>query len=148
MEDSKVIKELLSEINILKSKKYPIEIILIISTIVSFIITGYFLYIYNYQIGYWTNLSLLLFAAIIIVGYYENKKYKPNWKNYAIDILKELKEINVLEVSDFIQDSQGFIGANYVHSTRLLDIYRELIEKNIIKAKIDGLIIKLTNSEE
>ncbi|TFF86816.1 MAG: hypothetical protein EU551_00520 [Promethearchaeota archaeon] len=148
MEDSKVIKALLSELNTLKSKKYPIEIILIISTIISCVITGYFLYIYNFQIGYWTNLSLLLFATIIIFGYYENKKYKPNWKNYAVDILKELTEINVLEVSDFIQHSQGFIGANYIHSTKLLDLYRELIEKNILKAKIDGLMVKLTNSEE
>jgi hypothetical protein len=147
LEDSKVIKELLSELHTLKTKKNPIEIILIISTIVSCIITGYFLYIYNYQIGYWTNISLLLFAAIIIVGYYENRKYKPNWKKYAIEILRELKEINVLEVSDFIQDSQGFFGANYLHSSRLLDIYRESIEKNIIDAKIDGLIVKLTNSE-
>ena len=49
----------------------------------------------------------------------------------------------MLEVSDYIQSVQSFLGANYIHSGTLLDIYKKLIDEQKINAKIDDLIVEL-----
>ena len=138
-------QEILSKIGMKKEKKFLIELVLIGCTIVCIFFTGYFIYIYNYQIGFWFILPFSIFIILIILGIYENKIFKPDWIGFSIDILKELKQVNVLKISNYIRDSQSFIGSIYIHSSILLDIYDDLIKEKIINAEIIDLNVELIN---
>ncbi|TFF89339.1 MAG: hypothetical protein EU549_00935, partial [Promethearchaeota archaeon] len=118
MEDSEVINQVLREIKKFKDKKFMIEIALIIGAVITTIITVYFLYYYQYQISYWFLIPLSLYTLLSGLALYVNNIYKPNWRNFSLNLINEMKIINVLEVSDFIRDSQGFIGTNYIHSSK------------------------------
>ncbi len=135
--------QLLKEINQIKKKKAPIEIILISSTVICLIITGIFLCIYKFHLGYWSIGPIVIFTILLLLGIYENKIFKIDLQTFCIDILYELKEIDLINLSDFINSKQGFFGANYVHSSHLLNIYKKLINENVIKAKITETKIEL-----
>ena len=136
-------KDLVENLKTLKKDKVIWEIVLIGLTIVNIVFTVFYLYFYNFQIGYWTIYPVCVFIMLIYLGYYENGKFKPDWTKFSIDILNEFKKIDVLEVSDYIQSVQSFLGANYIHSGTLLDIYKKLIDEQKINAKIDDLIVEL-----
>ncbi|MHA1693614.1 MAG: hypothetical protein ACTSXT_09625 [Candidatus Helarchaeota archaeon] len=145
LENSKVIQKLIKELDEHKKNKFLIEVILIILTIVVTIYTVIFLYSYSFHIGYWSILPTVVFIIIIFCGFLENKHFKPNWQKYLIDILMELKKVNSLNLSNFINGIQSFIGGVYIHSSIILNIYDKLIKDKMINAKINDLDIELNN---
>ncbi|MHA1270120.1 MAG: hypothetical protein ACTSPY_10070 [Candidatus Helarchaeota archaeon] len=145
LDNSKVLKKLLTEFQEKKKNKFLVELILIIFMIFSLAITIFLLIYYNYQIGYWSILSSTFFISLIIAGIIENNHFKPQWSEFCTDILYEMKKINVLELSDYINDSQKFIGGIYIHSSVLLEIYNKLIKEKRINALIKNLDVELIN---
>ncbi len=123
------------------------EIFLLIDFLFIFTLLAVYLWINALVYDYWFYIMIGIILIIVIAGYLMDRRYQPNWKYYFLEILKELKEIDTIELSNFINEGQPFFGANLANCEKFMKIAEELIENNIVDLVIRGRYVYLKGFE-
>ncbi|HUX98152.1 MAG TPA: hypothetical protein VMV49_01240 [Candidatus Deferrimicrobium sp.] len=76
-----------------------------------------------------------------------DRKYRPDWAKYFQEIIEELKVIDTIELSDYINEGQPFLGANLGNCEKFLSIAEKFLEKNVMELVIRGPKVYLKGFE-
>ncbi len=123
------------------------EILLLISFLIVFVFTSVYLWKNILVFDFWFYILLGIILFIVILGYLMDRKYRPKWNEYLLAILKEMNGVDTVELSEFINKAQPFLGANLGNCEKFLKIARKFMEEQVIEIVIRGPKIYLKGYE-
>ncbi|MFX1297423.1 MAG: hypothetical protein ACFFD2_21525 [Promethearchaeota archaeon] len=106
-----------------------------------------YLWINAFVYDFWFYILLGLVLIIVVAGYLMDRYYRVNWKYYFLQILKELKGVDTVQLSEFINEGQPFLGANLGNCEKFLKIAQDFIEEDVIEIVIRGQNVYLKGYE-
>lgn len=145
--DSKYAKLLKAECEASIPKRKGKEILLLIYFLIVFAVIAVYLWINAFIYDIWFYILIGIVLGIVVAGYLLDRRYRPNWKYYFLQILKEMKSIDTVELSDYINEGQPFFGANLGNCEKFIKIAEEFIEENVIEIVIRGPKVYLKGYE-
>ncbi|NVM55533.1 MAG: hypothetical protein HWN66_17635 [Candidatus Helarchaeota archaeon] len=136
-------EECVKSIPIRKTK----EILLLISFLIIFTIIVVYLWIGGLVYDFWFYILIGIVGLIVLAGYLMDWRYRPDWENYLLKILKEMKGVDTVKLSDYINQGQPFFGANLGNCEKFLKIAGRFIRNEVIEIVIQGASIYLKGFE-
>lgn len=112
------------------------EILLLASFLILFTVIASYLWINVFIYDYWFYIMIGVVIGIVFVGYLVDRKDQPDWKYYLVEIIKELKKVDTIELSDFLNEGQPFFGANLGNCEKFLKIAEKLVENETLELVI------------
>ncbi|MHA1266216.1 MAG: hypothetical protein ACTSRS_13370 [Candidatus Helarchaeota archaeon] len=126
-------------------RKY--ELFLLSAFLIDFTVMVIYLWINALTYDNWFYLMLLIVLIIILGGYWMDRKYRPEWEQYLCEIINEMKIIDTIKLSEFINEGQPFLGAVLGSCEKFLKMGENLRKKGILKLIIKGSFICLKGYE-
>ena len=123
------------------------EILLLALFLVVFTITTVYLWVNSLIYDYWFYISIGIVLLIVLAGYLMDRRNRPDWKYYFLEILKETKGVDTVELSDFLNEDQPFFGANLGNCEKFIKIAENFIKENVIEIVIRGSGVYLKGYE-
>ena len=123
------------------------EILLLSLFLVIFTIAAVYLWLNALIYDYWFYIMIGIVLMIVLAGYLMDRRNRPDWKYYFLEILKETKGVDTVELSDFINEGQPFFGANLGNCEKFIKIAENFIEENVIEIVIRGSGVYLKGYE-
>jgi len=123
------------------------EILLLSWFLGVFAIIVIYLWVNGLVYDFWFYIMLGIVCLIVLGGYLMDRKYRPDWAKYFQEIIEELKVIDTIELSDYINEGQPFLGANLGNCEKFLSIAEKFLEKNVMELVIRGPKVYLKGFE-
>ncbi|MFX1296043.1 MAG: hypothetical protein ACFFD2_14485 [Promethearchaeota archaeon] len=114
------------------------EILILIYFLIIFTIITIYLWINTFIYNSWFYIMLGIVLIIVVIDYLMNRYYSPNWRYYFLEILNEMKRVDTIKLSDFINEGQPFFGASLGNCEKFLSIAKKFIKDKIIDITIKG----------
>ncbi len=140
-------KQLREECEATIPSRRGIEIILLSCFLAIFTMSSIYIWINGLIYDYWFYLLLGLILLIVIAGYVMDRKYSVDWKFYFLEILRELKMIDTVELSDYLNEGQPFLGANLGNCEKFLKIAETFKKREVIDIVIRGAKVYIKGYE-
>ncbi len=128
-------------------KRRDFEIFLLGSFLALFAVIVVYLLINVFTYDYWFYVMLGMVLVIVIAGYLMDRRYSPDWGYYILEIIKEMKGVDTVKLSEFINEGQPFLGANLGNCEKFLKIADGFIKNEVIELVIRGPTIYLKGFE-
>jgi hypothetical protein len=123
------------------------EILLLIYFLIIFTIIAVYLWVNTFIYDFWFYILLGLLCVKFLMGYLLDRRYHPDWKQYFLDILNEMKGVNTVKLADFINAGQPFLGANLGTCEKFLKIAEKFLEGQVTELVIRGANVYLKGFE-
>lgn len=128
-------------------KRRQLENALLASFVIVFTITIVYLWINGLIYDLWGYGIFGIFIGIFLAGYFMDKRYSPDWAYYLLEIIREIKAVDTIKLSEFINKDQPFLGANLGNCEKFLKIAGKFIKEQVIEIVIRGPNIYLKGFE-
>ena len=76
-----------------------------------------------------------------------DRHYRPDWAYYLLEIIREMRAVDTIKLSEFVNEGQPFIGANLGNCEKFLKIADRFIKDQVIELVIRGSNIYLKGFE-
>lgn len=123
------------------------EILLLIYFLIIFTIIAVYSWVNTLIYDNWFLLLLGLLCLTFFVGYLIDRKYRPDWKHYFLEILNEMKGVNTVKLADFINAGQPFLGADLGTCEKFLRIAEKFVRDHVTELVIRGPSVYLKGFE-
>lgn len=114
------------------------EILLLVYFLIMFAIIVAYLWVKVLIWDYWFFILLGLISLTFLVGYLIDRRFRPDWRQSFLEILKEMNGVNVSKLADFINAGQPFLGANLGTHEKFLKIAEEFAKDRVLDLVIQG----------
>jgi len=138
IEDSKYAQQLKQECLDSIPQRRGKETLLLIYFLSIFTIIVIYLWVKGFIYDFWFYILVGLMCLTCLVGYLVDRRYRPDWRQSFLGILNEMKKINLVELADFINAGQPFLGANLGTCEKFLKIAESFLKNHVMELVIKG----------
>ncbi len=114
------------------------EILLLVYFLIMFAIIVVYLWVNVLIYDFWFLILLGLISVTFLAGYLIDRRFRPDWKQFFSEILKEMKGVNVSKLAEFINAGQPFLGANWGTHEKFLKIAEKFSREHVLDLVIQG----------
>jgi hypothetical protein len=114
------------------------EIFLLVYFLIMFVIIVAYLWVNALIYDYWFFVLLGLTSLTCLAGYLIDRRYRPDWRQSFLEILKEMNGVNVSKLAEFINAGQPFLGANWGTQEKFLKIAEQIARDHLLDLVIQG----------
>jgi hypothetical protein len=114
------------------------EIFLLIYFLIIFTIIVVYLWVNVLIYDFWFLILLGLIGLTFLAGYLIDRRFRPDWRQFFLEILKEMKGVNVSKLAEFINAGQPFLGAIWGTHEKFLKIAEKFSRDHVLDLVIQG----------
>ena len=114
------------------------EILLLVYFLIIFTIIVVYLWVNVFIYDFWFYILLGLISLTCLAGYLVDRRFRLDWQQSFLDILKEMNAVNVSKLAEFIKAGQPFLGANWGTHEKFLKIAEKFSREHVLDLVIRG----------
>jgi hypothetical protein len=114
------------------------EILLLVYFLIMFTIIAVYLWVNVLIYDFWFFILLGLISLTCLAGYLVDRRFRPDWQQSFLEILKEMNAVNVSKLAEFINAGQPFLGANWGTNEKFLKIAEKFSRNHVLDLVIQG----------